>query len=333
MENLGIVIIGRNEGERLKNCILSLQPYNVPIVYVDSGSTDGSVSLACSLSTNVVELDLTIPFTAARARNIGFETLLSLYPHLEYVQFVDGDCQVVPNWLTEAQVYLQEHPEIAVVCGRRREKYPEHSIYNVLCDLEWDTPTGGAKACGGDAMIRVKALKEIGGFNPGLIAGEEPEMCVRLRQKGWKIYRLPLEMTLHDAQMTRFSQWWKRSQRAGYAYANGAWLHGKPPEAHWVKETKSIWLWGLLLPLFIFLAIPFTSGLSLLLVFAYPLSVYKIIRSQLAIGRKPAEARIYALFCLLGKFPQAWGQVQFHFQRLTGKNAQLIEYKDSPTAS
>jgi GT2 family glycosyltransferase len=327
VNNVGVVIIGRNEGERLRNCLASLAPLELPIVYVDSGSTDGSVDLACSFSTNVIELDLSIPFTAARARNIGFETLLSLYPDVEYVQFVDGDCQIVTGWLEQASSYLNEHPEIAVVCGRRREKYPEQSIYNLLCDLEWDTPTGETKACGGDAMVRVKSLQQIGGYNPALIAGEEPEMCVRLRQKDWKIWRLPLEMTLHDAQMTKFSQWWKRNQRAGYAYANGAWLHGKPPESHWVKENKSNWFWGLLLPLFVILGAPLTGGTTLVFLCAYPLSVYKIARTRRGLdGRHPL---LYAFFCMLSKFPQALGQLQFHWQRLTGQDAQLIEYKNT----
>jgi len=324
-KNLGIVVIGRNEGERLKNCLLSLDSGNLPIVYVDSGSTDGSIELACSLSTNVVELDLTIPFTAARARNIGFDTLLSLYPDLKYVQFIDGDCQITQSWLEQAKAYLDEHPDVAVVCGRRREKHPEQSVYNFLCDLEWDTPIGQAKACGGDAMIQAKALREIGGYNSKLIAGEEPEMCVRLRQKGYKIYRLPLEMTLHDAQMTHFSQWWKRNQRAGYAFANGAWLHGKAPEFHWVKENKSNWLWGLILPVIIFFAALLSNGLGFVLLLLYPLLVYKIVNSRQKMGYQGSW--IYAFFCVLSKFPQMLGQSQFHWQRITGQVPSLIEYK------
>lgn len=323
-QNLGIVIIGRNEGERLKNCLISLQPYNLSIIYVDSGSTDGSVELACSFSTNVVELDLSVPFTVARAKNIGFETLLSLYPHLEYVQFLDGDSQIVPDWLDQAKLYLEKHPEIAVVCGRRREKYPEQSIYNFICDLEGDTPIGETNACGGDAMISVKALQEIGGYNPELIVGEEAEMCIRLRQKGWKIWRLAAEMTLHDAQMTHFSQWWKRHERVGYAYANGATLHGRAPEFHWVKEDKSSWFWGLVLPVIIILGAPLTEGITLLFLSAYPFWVYKIARSQQKMGRQEPAATIYAFFCVLSKFPQAQGQLQFYLQRLTGKKHQLI---------
>ena len=172
-----------------------------------------------SLGVEVVQLDLSIPFTAARARNEGVARLLQINPQVEFVQFVDGDCEVAPQWLEKAYTVISEQPEVAVVCGRRRERYPEQSVYNLLCDLEWDTPIGETKECGGDSMMRVAAFEQVKGFNPSLIAGEEPELCLRLRQQGWKILRIDAEMTLHDAQITRFSQWWRRSLRSGYAYA------------------------------------------------------------------------------------------------------------------
>ncbi|MCA1993210.1 MAG: glycosyltransferase, partial [Coleofasciculus sp. S288] len=241
MKQVGLVIIGRNEGQQLRQCLLSVIGKVARIVYVDSGSTDGSVEMAQSLGVDVVKLDPSTPFTAARARNEGFAHLLQANAKIEFVQFVDGDCEVVEGWFERAQRELETQPNIAVVCGRRRERFPELSIYNQLCDIEWDTPVGEAKACGGDSMMRVEAFQQVGGFNPTLIAGEEPELCVRLRQKGWKILRLDAEMTLHDAQMTHFSQWWKRTLRAGHAYAEGAWLHGRSSERHWVKESRSIW--------------------------------------------------------------------------------------------
>jgi cellulose synthase/poly-beta-1,6-N-acetylglucosamine synthase-like glycosyltransferase len=283
--------------------------------------------MARSLGVDVVELDLSIPFTAARARNAGFIRLLELAPHLEFVQFVDGDCEVVEGWLERATAELTAHPTWAVVCGRRRERHPETSIYNRLCDIEWDTPVGEATACGGDAMMRVAAWQKVGGFNPSLIAGEEPELCVRLRQQGWQIYRLDAEMTLHDAQMTRFGQWWKRFLRAGHAYAEGAWLHGRSPQRHWVKESRSIWLWGLLIPGVAIGLAWMTWGLSLLLLAAYPLMVYKIYRYSQQRGLSSPDGRLYALACVIGKFPNALGQLKFHWNRLLGKSNQIIEYK------
>lgn len=316
--------IGRNEGERLRKCLNSVVGQAATVVYVDSGSTDDSVSMAHALGVAVVELDMTIPFTAARARNEGFKHLHEIAPELGYVQFVDGDCEVVPGWLKAAAHFLDENPDVAVVCGRRRERFPDCSVYNMLCDIEWDTPVGEAKACGGDALMRADAFERVGKYRDGLIAGEEPELCVRLRAAGWKIWRLDQEMTLHDAAITRFGQWWKRTKRSGYAYAEGAHLHGASKERHWVKETQRVWLWGLGLPV---ITIILAVGLGiwcLLLLLIYPAQV---IRLALRGTRSARENWLHALFLTLGKFPEAMGQLNFLYNRLAGKTARLIEYK------
>ncbi len=328
LQSVGIVVIGRNEGDRLKDCLISVIGEQVTIVYVDSGSTDGSLALAKSLGVHVVKLDLSIPFTAARARNAGFEYLLQVEPNIEFVQFVDGDCRVVEGWLEHAMGELLTQLDVVVVCGRRREELPTQSIYNRLCDIEWDTPVGEAKACGGDSMMRAIALKKVGGFNPTLIAGEEPELCVRLRQAGGRVLRIDAEMTLHDAQITHLSQWWKRSQRAGHAYAEGAWLHGHNPERHWLKESRSIWLWGLILPLLAIATAWLTSGLSIVfLLMLYTLLVYRVYQSTLQRGLKLKDALVYSLFCVMAKLPQVQGQIQFHISRLLKRQRTLVEYK------
>ena len=328
--SIGVVVIGRNEGNRLHQCLLSVLGEGVKVVYVDSGSTDGSVALAQSLGVYVVELDLSIPFTAARARNVGFEYLLQVEQNIEFVQFVDGDCRVLKGWLTNAVSELIARPQVVVVCGRRREEFPANSVYNRLCDIEWDTPIGEARACGGDSMMRVNALKNVGGFNPTLIAGEEPELCVRLRQAGGVILRIDADMTLHDARITRLSQWWKRSQRGGHAYAEGSWLHGSSPERHWVKESQRIWFWGLLLPLLAISTAWLAVGLSIiLLLIAYSFLVYRVYRYTRQRGIKSEDAMVYALFCVLDKFPQLQGQIQFHISRLLKQQITIIEYKNA----
>ena len=326
MKNLGIVVIGRNEGDRLKTCLRSVVESGL-VVYVDSGSSDNSVEFAESLGVVVVRLNLAQPFTAARARNAGFAQLLERYPQTKYVQFIDGDCEVVAGWLETAYEFLEDHETIAVVCGRRRERYPERSIYNRLCDLEWETPVGQTKACGGDALMRVMAFQAVGGFNDRLIAGEEPELCVRLRQNQWQIWRLDAEMTWHDADMMHWQQWWKRHVRAGFAFAEGAWLHGHPPEKHWVKESRSIWLWAFIIPgVSLGASLP-TSGLSLGLLLGYPLIIYKTARYFQRQGLATPLAWIYAASCLLAKFPQFSGQIRFHWLRLTQQKATIVEYK------
>ena len=190
-----------------------------------------------------------------------------------------------------------------------------HPVYNALIDAEWDTPVGAAKACGGDALMRVAALRGVGGYRDTLIAGEEPELCLRLRAAGWDVWRLDAEMTWHDADITRFSQWWQRSRRAGHAFAEGAALHGAPPERHWVAETRRALLWGAVLPLVIVCLALFATPWALLLGLIYPLQVARLSRQG---GLR------WAVFTTLGKFPEALGALQFYLSR--GKT-RIIEYK------
>ncbi|MBM3103850.1 glycosyltransferase [Pseudomonas sp. V1] len=324
LTGIGVVVIGRNEGQRLERCLASLRGGADKIVYVDSGSTDGSVQMALARGVQVLSLDLSVPFTAARARNEGFACLQRLLPAMRHVQFVDGDCEVDAGWLAKAQAFLDAHPEVAVVCGRRRERFPQRSVYNLLCDLEWDTPTGQAKACGGDALMRADAFAAMGGYRPDLIAGEEPELCVRLRANGWKIWRLAAEMTLHDAAMTRFSQWWRRSMRTGYAFAEGTFLHGAAPELHWQRESRRAWVWGLGVPLAIILASVLLGGWGLLLLLIYPLQAVRLARRG---SRSARENWLQAVFLVLGKFPEVLGQLKFLLNRYSSAKPALIEYK------
>ena len=323
--SVGAVAIGKNEGERLKICLQSLATQVSHLVYVDSGSSDGSVELARSVDVDVVELDPEIPFTAARARNAGVERLTQIAAGLKYAQLIDGDCELVEGWIEEAVGFLEANEEYAAAAGRLRERFPDASVFNYLCDVEWNSPIGEAKSCGGIAVMRIRAFESVGGFTPDLIAGEEPELCVRLRQEGWKIRRLDEEMALHDAAMMHLSQWWKRGVRAGHAYAEGSHLHGAPPERMWVRESRRIVAWGLILPTLALAFAPLTGWFSLLLLLAYPLNVVRIARRL----RSEGEARPWtlALFLMLGKFPEAIGWIRFQRGKLTGNRSSIIEHK------
>ncbi len=313
------VVIGRNEGARLLACLASLHGQVRRVVYVDSGSTDGSVKAARDAGAEVVALDMTLPFTAARARNAGLAWLSGD----GFVQLVDGDCQVQPGWIAAALRGFADHPRAVVVCGRRRERFPGASVWNRLCDREWNTPVGQATACGGDALMRLAAVRAAGGYREDLIAGEEPELCLRLRRAGGEVWRIDAEMTLHDAAMTRMSQWARRMQRAGHAFAEGAALHGAGPERHWVAETRRAVVWGLGVPLAAgVVATVHPAGALILL--AWPLQMARLAWRWRDEGRAGAEA---AVFTVLGKPPEALGVLGYWWGRVSGRRRGLIEYK------
>ena len=306
------VVIGRNEGARLLACLATLRGRVRRLVYVDSGSTDGSVAAATAAGAEVVALDMAQPFTAARARNAGLSHLASDPP--DFVQMVDGDCALQPGWISAALAAFAAHPAAVVVCGRRRERFAQASVYNALADREWDTPIGPARACGGDALMRYAAVQAVGGYDPGLIAGEEPDLCLRLRAKGGEIWRIDAEMTLHDAAMTRFSQWWRRAVRAGHAFAEGCARHGFD---HWGLETRRALIWGAGLPMAIVL-LGLWHPAGWLLALAYPAQVIRLARRG---------GWAWGLFSVIGKFAEARGALGFYASRLRGQRRGLIEYK------
>lgn len=309
------VVIGRNEGARLVACLASLKNRVRRLVYVDSGSSDGSVAAARAAGAEVVALDMTLPFTAARARNAGLLHLAEVPP--AFVQLIDGDCVLDPGWIPTALAAFARDPSLVVVCGRRRERFPEASVFNAMADREWNTPIGPAKACGGDALMRFAAVLGVGGYRDDLIAGEEPELCLRLRQAGGTILRIDAEMTLHDAALLRFGQWWTRMVRSGHAFAEGADLHGAGPDRHWVAETRRALIWGVFGPLGIVLA-GLAHPVGWLLALAYPAQVLRLSRRG---------GWSWALLTVIGRFAEARGVLGFHLNRVMGRQRRLIEYK------
>ncbi len=314
-ERVDAVVIGRNEGARLVAGLAALRGRVRRVVYVDSGSTDGSVAAAQATGARVVALDMNRPFTAARARNAGLKALAADPP--EFVQFLDGDTELRAGWIERAVAFLDDNLRAAVVCGRRRERHPEASIFNRLIDAEWDTPVGEARACGGDALMRHDAVASVGGFREDLIAGEEPELCLRLRGRGWTVWRIDAEMTWHDANMLRFGQWWRRTERAGHAFAEGADRFSTREAPHWRRETHRALAWGLGVPL---------AGLAAGLIHPAGLAIWLAWPAQvLRLRRRMGWTR--AAFTVLGKLPEALGVIRYHWNRRRGQRTRLIEYR------
>ena len=292
----------------------------MPVIYVDSASTDGSVAFARNMQVTVVELDMSISFSAARARNAGLSALLRLRPATEYVQFVDGDCELEPEWVACGRAFLDTHPNVAAVCGRRRERYPDASFYNKTCDEEWNTRIGRTDACGGDALFRITALAEVEGYDPEMIAGEVPVLCQRLRQAKWQIWRLDAPMTVHDADMHYFVQYWNRAIRSGFGYAQVfAKTRVSAGDTLFQREVWSALFWTIGVVLVAVLGSAFLGALALLL--APLIWVMQLLRLGLRHGW------FKALHMLTSKLAEATGILRFVAVRIRGRAQGAIFYK------
>ncbi len=318
--NIAAVVIGRNEGARLVASLASLKEVVERIVYVDSGSTDNSLQAARDVGAQIVELNLDVPFTAARARNAGFE---ALDPAPEFVQFIDGDCMIEPTWIAKGLHALSQDPQMGIVTGWRSEIYPDASVYNGLADFEWHRPAGDIDGCGGDMIVRSSAFLAAGGFNPRIIAAEDEEFCTRVRKAGWRVHRLPEPMTRHDADMLRFGQWWQRAIRTGHGFAQVGALH---PE-YFNRDRKRVWVYGAALPALALFSVFFLPWLLILVFALYAVSYIRTVRGLQSNGLGLQKALHQSVFLSLSKFPNLIGLLTFHWRVISKRDMAIIEYK------
>lgn len=318
-----VILIGRNEGERLVRSLASLKGEARHVYYVDSGSTDQSVANAQRAGAEVIELDMSVPFTAARARNAGFAAMMQASDPPDFVQFLDGDCTLTPGWLARGAAFMAGDPGVALVTGWQSEIHRDRTLYNQLFDFEWHRPAGEIRACGGNMMVRVAAFEEVGGFDPTVIAAEDDEFCTRLRKAGWRLFRIPEDMSRHDADVSRFGQWWKRAERTGHGFAQVGDLH---PD-YFVRERLRGWVYGLILPLLAVIGAAWTWWIPMAVLAVYGLSYLKTARGLMQDGLPASEALRHAGLLTLSKFPNMLGMLRYHWRKWRKAQMRIIEYK------
>jgi GT2 family glycosyltransferase len=324
-----VVVIGRNEGPHLERSLRSVQATGLPVIYSDSGSTDGSPNRAKELGVPVVELAPDRPFSAGRGRNEGLDEARRRWPEATFVLFLDGDCVLEPRFPLAAAATLGQNVDCAIVTGHLAERYPEASVYNRLCEIEWRSPAGRMEhmnGLGGIMVARISAFHAVGGFDLDAIAGEEPDLGVRLRLAGYSIIKINEPMATHDAQIMKFGQWWMRAVRGGHALAHRYARHGQTRFHDGRHEFRSALFWGLGLPVIILILLWPSQWWSLLLLLGYPLLGWRVNRHYLGTGLSRADAWLVTRFILYGKFAEVVGVLRYCLNRVRGR-FQIIEYR------
>jgi cellulose synthase/poly-beta-1,6-N-acetylglucosamine synthase-like glycosyltransferase len=331
LPRVAVVVIGRNEGERLRACLSSVLAMDYPrdlldILYVDSASTDNSVALAQDIGVRTIVLNG--PTTAARARNAGWTQISA-----PFVLFLDGDTLLDSNFVRN-NLDRFDDPSIAGVFGDRREMRTTDSIYNALFDLDWNTQPGFTLYFGGDALVRRDALVDVDGYDEHLIAGEEPEMCRRMRERGYRILHVAEPMTRHDLAMHHFDQYWRRSMRTGHAYAEISAIYRNTPDPLWSPESRRNTARGLF-----WLVAPAGCAVTSVARRSWlPIGLFAAgavalgARTALRASSKTRSPRLllaYALHSHLQQVPILFGQLSFWLQRRRGRRSGIIEYKAS----
>ena len=328
---ISVVVIGRNEGARLSACLASVMAadragHELQLIYVDSDSSDDSIARAQACGARVIGIRPTRP-SAAAGRNAGWRVATG-----QWVLFLDGDTQLDHDFLPRALDEIGQASDLAAIWGHRRESRPAASIYNRVLDLDWIYPPGDTAFCGGDALFRRAALDAVGGFDDSLIAGEEPELCARLRAAGWRIRHIDAPMTRHDLAITQWRQYWRRAERAGHAYAEISARFAHLPDGLWRQDARRNRLHGAVLlgGTAITLAAAI-GGHPLVLAGALCTATAVLLRTAWRARWKcdsAATLLLYAAHSHLQQLPILWGQLAWRRAQFSGRRRRLIEYKD-----
>jgi glycosyltransferase involved in cell wall biosynthesis len=333
--DLSVVIIGRNEGERLTRCLESVAAACPPvgfweIIYVDSASSDDSVQRAGRLGANVISVAPTRP-CASIGRNVGWRAA-----HAAIVLFLDGDTVLAPDFVNQTLCEFSD-PKVGVVFGNRRESNTEGSIYNRVLDLDWIIPPGPIEFCGGDALMRREVLEAVGGYDEGLMAAEDTELCARIRAIGYNVLHVDRPMVRHDLAITRFSQYWRRALRTGYAYAEVSERIHRRDSPIWYRQAQHNRVNGAVMAAIVAGAPILAAGARSFAPVLIGTAIIVILAVRNAIHSRWKKVRLstrllYGLHSHLVQIPLLLGQLKYQLDRLGGRTRKLIEYKDVSTA-
>ena len=305
-------MIGLDEAGRLAAALAALERQEVDsaeVFYVDSGSRDGSPEIARQHGVSAV---LAIPragASAARARNAGLERVSA-----PYVQFVDGDTVLEPGWAAEGVAALEADAGLAGVEGGLVEARPDANLYHAVCELDWAVEPGPVPYVGGNSLYRTAALREVGGFDPRMTVGEEPEIGARLRARGWRLRHLDRRMACHDLDLASFADYWRRGIRGGLACgmvvrATGGSFAGVWHERLWRTLAHAALL---VAPLALGLLVLPIAPLAGLMCAALSPALFAVLterkaRTLVAAGLPPRVARAFGAHTYFGKLPAALG--------------------------
>jgi glycosyltransferase involved in cell wall biosynthesis len=309
---IGVVIIGVNAQKFIPGCIESVLNSDYPenqmeIVYVDGGSSDQSIEIASNYpKIKILKLNSSHP-TPGKGRNAGWKLL-----DAPYIQFLDADTMIDRDWFKNGLPHLLR-TDIAAVCGHRRERYPDKNCFHMIGNMEWKYETGSCRYFGGDVLIKRNILVDTEGFDEALVAGEDPELSYRIRQKKLHILRIDHPMTLHDLNMVSFNQYLRRAYRSGYGYAEIAVRHCRENEKLWTRETIRV-VCKAFAPLSIFIAgiatgNPATGVMASLLILLLPL--LKISKFKTQFSQTWGKSFLYSIHICLVVFPQFAGVMRY----------------------
>jgi GT2 family glycosyltransferase len=212
------VIATRDRSQELRAVLHRLlDAGECPIIVVDNGSRDDTVSMAGGIAARSGGRVTVIPLArnaGAVARNIGVAHCTT-----PYVAFCDDDSWWAPEAPALAEAIFDRHPTVALLAART-VVWPQRRDDPLMAEFA-ASPLGrdpalpgpsilGFQSC--SAVVRKAAFEAAGGFSPILhFRGEEGLLAWDLAAHGWDLCFCPALMAYHQPSPSRSGS---RVQRA-----------------------------------------------------------------------------------------------------------------------
>jgi N-acetylglucosaminyl-diphospho-decaprenol L-rhamnosyltransferase len=234
--DLGVVILNYNTRDVLRECLRSLaktRGVDVELVVVDNASTDGSAEMvraefldAAFPKTRLLVSPMNGGF--AYGNNLALREFLARPNPPCALMLLNSDTVVPPDALRQLLDFLDAHPDAGIVgpklvlrdgsldlACRRSFPTPQVSLYRMVglsklfpkskrfgkYNLTYldENATAPVDAVVGAAMlIRTAALQQVGVLDERFFMyGEDLDLALRLKQKGWNVYYFPRATILH----------------------------------------------------------------------------------------------------------------------------------------
>ena len=323
----GIVVVGANPRISPEAAVRSAGDGRA-VVFVSVGAGDEALSKAKQAGAIVVEGDPRSLTPGGRARNAGYRQLKKIAPHIRYVQFIESDNALDPDWISNAERFMERRTEVTIVEGIFQTAPSQQAELATINEARQKSISGEVALNSSENLfVRADKFEAVGGFRGDLLMRETDDLCVRLRRRGGRIWRIDYAMLVTGAAKPSQSSWWKSGVRRGFGNAYIASLHGGPPERVGVRETARAVFWGFTFPcLIIFSAIAGGVGASMLapstpfyvvsgLVLGFGASAYvlKIFASAILRGAAKLSSWRRAFAIVFGKIPEFSGVWRFWF--------------------
>lgn len=238
---VSIVIKALNEEAHIEICLNSalqaLQGIGGEVVLADSCSSDATVALARHYPVRIVQLAKASERCCGIAAQLGFEHALG-----QFIYVMDGDMQLQSGFLQAALAVLSSHPKVAGVGGQVVERNSEHLEYRARNEKPLaQRRAGSVDRLDGGGLYRRSAIESVGYLSDrNLHSYEEFDLGLRLRLKGWTLWRLPIDAASHQGHATAPFALLKQRWRSGYAWGVGQLLR-----AAWGQPRRLAALMGL----------------------------------------------------------------------------------------